>query len=347
MTEIDYEQLYVMNKCIYSKLCEEFRHFKKGITHYRLGSETVYNGNGVIVDKAEYIMCDRSVPVCIKAVVGIDPLHDQNVALNIKRNQPIKNTKLETIYNECNVLKTLSPYLNFHPNIMGYYTNWSEDNVHYAVVECIEGYGLNMIPESEQLLYNNAYDFCKGIKDILNALKHIHEYGMVHRDIRPENIMYDKVNERYVLIDFGVTCMANDKNCNLCVGQPSYILKNNTQQDTENKMLVLCDNDSATVTTDIYALTITFLSLYIGVRASKLHIDVDDIINENNESESMDVINGINDVAVRDILLRLFNEIHNNDIDISKLYMDIAHMCNYVINENGLSVLPRIVNFVS
>ena len=40
---------------------------------------------------------------------------------------------------------------------------------------------------------------------LVNALDHVHEAGVVHRDVKPENLVFD--NEGYLrLTDFGVAC---------------------------------------------------------------------------------------------------------------------------------------------
>jgi serine/threonine protein kinase len=46
--------------------------------------------------------------------------------------------------------------------------------------------------------------------DVIEGFKALHAAGIIHRDIKPKNIMYDNVNQRYVILDLGIGCYSQN-----------------------------------------------------------------------------------------------------------------------------------------
>jgi eukaryotic-like serine/threonine-protein kinase len=86
-----------------------------------------------------------------------------------------------------------------HPNICALYDVGSQDGVDYLVMECLEGETL------AKRLENGALPLCEVLKigrEMAEALDKAHRNGMVHRDLKPGNIMLTKAGAK--LLDFGL-----------------------------------------------------------------------------------------------------------------------------------------------
>lgn len=96
-----------------------------------------------------------------------------------------------------------------HPNIVKVYDHGQLDGTHYIAMEFLEGVGLDRLIEERKLSLRQAVAILARVAD---ALRHIHAQGIVHRDIKPGNILVlkgalqlDGVEARGVrLMDFGI-----------------------------------------------------------------------------------------------------------------------------------------------
>lgn len=88
-----------------------------------------------------------------------------------------------------------------HPNIVSVYDVGHEGDTHYIVMEYVEGKNLKEVIREEGILpVNRAVDIAR---QICEGLDHAHENGIVHRDIKPHNILVTPIG-RVKVTDFGI-----------------------------------------------------------------------------------------------------------------------------------------------
>lgn len=93
-----------------------------------------------------------------------------------------------------------------HPNIVSVYDVSRSGDMEYIVMELIDGITLKQYMEKrEQLNWREALHF---ITQVMRGLSHAHSRGIVHRDIKPHNLMVLR-DGSVKIADFGIACLAN------------------------------------------------------------------------------------------------------------------------------------------
>jgi eukaryotic-like serine/threonine-protein kinase len=88
-----------------------------------------------------------------------------------------------------------------HPNIVGVYDTGSEDGTHFIVMEYVDGRTLKEVIRAEGPLYpERAAEICA---DVCSALVAAHARGLIHRDIKPGNVMLTP-DGKVKVMDFGI-----------------------------------------------------------------------------------------------------------------------------------------------
>ena len=88
-----------------------------------------------------------------------------------------------------------------HPNIVGVHQVFEENNTAYMAMEVVSGEELLTIVEEKPDRLTPKL-LRKILRDALNAIEYIHDLGILHRDISPDNFLLDD-NDHLTLIDFG------------------------------------------------------------------------------------------------------------------------------------------------
>ena len=97
-----------------------------------------------------------------------------------------------------------------HPNIVKVYDVSVSENLQYIVMECVEGMTLReyLNERGGKITSRETVHF---IAQILRALDHAHRNGVVHRDIKPQNIMLLD-NGQLRMMDFGIARISRAEN---------------------------------------------------------------------------------------------------------------------------------------
>jgi serine/threonine protein kinase len=111
-----------------------------------------------------------------------------------------------------------------HPNIIPIYRVESAEGLNFFVMKFISGTSLEDVLDSKQPL---SYDYIQRIlSEAARALGHAHSRKVVHRDVKPANIMFDH-DGRVMLTDFGISkalqSAGNLTGTGMIVGTPHYM----------------------------------------------------------------------------------------------------------------------------
>ena len=126
-----------------------------------------------------------------------DLMENRVVAVKILKAEFSENEDfLRRFRNESKAIAVLS-----HPNIVKIYDVGFTDEIQFIVMEYIDGITLKELLEQQGVL--RWKDALKFVVQILKALQHAHDKGIVHRDIKPQNIMLFPDGTIKVM-DFGI-----------------------------------------------------------------------------------------------------------------------------------------------
>ncbi len=128
---------------------------------------------------------------------AFDNQENRMVAIKILKEEFLSNDEfLRRFKNESKAIAMLS-----HPNIVNVYDVSFGDLIQYIVMEYIEGITLKEYIENQgSLRWKDAVHFAM---QILKGLQHAHDKGIVHRDVKPQNIMV-LADGTIKVTDFGI-----------------------------------------------------------------------------------------------------------------------------------------------
>jgi len=148
-------------------------------------------------------------PFCV--VKQLTPSKNTSNFLALSRR--LFNTEAETLEN-----------LGKHPQIPQLLAYFEENQEFYLVQEYINGN-----PLKQELVTGQKWSEIQVIdllEDILSILKFVHDNNTIHRDVKPDNIIRRRSDQKFVLVDFGAVKIArhpDDISSTVAIGTPGYI----------------------------------------------------------------------------------------------------------------------------
>ena len=177
-----------------------------------------------------------------------DTLDDREVAIKILKDEFLNNEEfIRRFKNESKAIAMLS-----HPNIVKVYDVSFGDIIQYIVMEYIDGITLKEYIERQGVI--EWKDALHLTTQVLRALQHAHESGIVHRDIKPQNIMLLQ-DGTIKVTDFGIARFSDTATRTMtdqAIGSVHYIAPEQARGDvTDGK-------------TDIYSVGVMLYEMLAG-----------------------------------------------------------------------------------
>jgi hypothetical protein len=142
-----------------------------------------------------------------------------------------------------------------HPNIVQIYDVGYAEDRHFIVMQFVEGESLSTAVEALGAM--EPRDSARVVVGVLRGLQHAHEHGVVHRDVKPDNILLAK-GDQPKLLDFGLAIETEGAlqltKDGLVVGTPYYLSPEQAR------------GQRATPLSDIYAAGVLLYYLVTGKR---------------------------------------------------------------------------------
>jgi serine/threonine protein kinase len=142
-----------------------------------------------------------------------------------------------------------------HPHIVPVYYFGKTNSLYYLAMKFIEGEDLGSIMNRYSIAgeYLPFDDILQIIEGVVKALDYAHSKGVIHRDVKPSNVMIDREGHPY-LTDFGLALDLSQGTVGDVLGTPHYVAPEQARNSA-----------SAIPQSDLYSLGVVLYELFTGV----------------------------------------------------------------------------------
>lgn len=179
--------------------------------------------------------------------LGYDTILDRKVAIKTFKIDADDEDAIKRFNREAKAVTSLA-----HPNIVSIYDVENENNFYYLILEYVEGMTLkDYMAKNQNIPVETVIHI---IKQISRGLSHAHQKGIVHRDIKPQNILM-KPDMTCKITDFGIARAYGDTTMtqtNQMLGTVYYLSPEQAR------------GNIATAQSDIYSLGILMFEMLTG-----------------------------------------------------------------------------------
>jgi len=183
--------------------------------------------------------------------LGFDPAISRKVAIKTLNYRQFSADQVESLkarfFREAEAAGRLS-----HPNIVAIYDVGEQGELAYIAMDYVDGASLGNYANEENLL--PVADVYRIIHDVALALDYAHNHQVIHRDIKPGNILYCASPYQVKVADFGIARLLDSSRTTTgeILGSPLYMAPEQLK------------GSKVDVTADIFSLGVTFYQLLAG-----------------------------------------------------------------------------------
>ena len=212
-----FDEITLLDKTKYSEAVTFVYHDKMIINNinsqcdllkkYKIGT---FLGKGQYGVVREVIENETQIHYAIKIIEKQHSVSSKNKAKSEEENKKME----ETILRECSTMEKVN-----HENAVRFKEMFNIKDYIFIIMELIEGVSLTSIIKNKELTEEQRLDL---IKQLINLVNHLHSLNVVHRDLKPDNIMVVEGN-KLKLVDFGFGKELDETNKTATlIGTPFY-----------------------------------------------------------------------------------------------------------------------------